>query len=141
MKRYEVSREVAASADTAWRVMSDLPRWPEWTASIAEIRVEGAAPPGVGTRVWISQPKLPPNTWTITRWEPGRVFAWEMRSGGVHCVGVHEVIARGTGCTVRLELTFGGVIGHLLGVLGRSITEQYMAFEADGLKARSEGTR
>jgi hypothetical protein len=45
----------------------------------------------------------------------------------------------GGGTLVRQELDQRGILGSLVGVLMRQMTQRYLALEAQGLKARSEG--
>jgi hypothetical protein len=141
MADFTADRVIQASSDAAWRVLADLSRWPEWTASMASVEVVSGNPPGVGSLVRVAQPKLPPNVWTITEWKPGASFAWEMRSPGVHCVATHELVPHPDGCRLILRLTMGGLLGGIVARLGAGITARYMALEADGLKARAEGAR
>ncbi len=141
MADFTADRIINASSDAIWQVLADLARWPAWTASMDKVEVVGGSAPGVGARVFIAQPKLPPNTWTITEWKPGAGFTWEMTTPGVRCVAMHEVVPHPNGCRLILRLDMTGWLGNLLGRFGASLTERYMAMEADGLKARAEGTR
>ena len=141
MAEFIADRVIQASSDTVWRVLADLARWPEWTASMTSVEVLGSADPALGVRVRVTQPKLPPNIWTITEWKPGAGFAWEMRSTGVHCVATHDIVPHPDGCRLILRLTMGGLLGGIMARLGAGLTARYMAMEADGLKARAEGAR
>ena len=141
MKTFTIDRSIDAPVDTVWRVMADVARWPEWTASMKEVRPVGTGPLGVGSRVFVSQPKLPANEWLVTEWNEGRGFTWTQHGVGLTVTAIHALTPTPTGCAVRLTLTFGGFFGMIAGPLGRAITEEYMAFEADGLKARAEGRR
>lgn len=137
---FAISVDIDAPPAAVWRVMSDVERWHEWTASITSVRLLGPGPFGVGRRARVRQPRLPPATWEVTEIEEGRSFTWVSRSPGVAVTGRHEVAARGDGKASRVTLTlmFAGLLGPIFGRLTRGITERYIALEANGLKRRSE---
>ncbi|HUL02783.1 MAG TPA: SRPBCC family protein [Gemmatimonadales bacterium] len=138
---FTISTDIDAPPATVWRIMSDVERWHEWTASITSVRLLGPGPFALGSRARVRQPRLPPATWEVTEVEEGRRFTWVSRSPGIAVTGRHEVAARGDGkaSRVTLALTFAGLLGPLVGRLTRGITQRYIALEANGLKRRSEG--
>jgi len=138
MRQFTITADIAAPPDRVWAVMSDVERWHEWTPSVTSIRRIGDRPFAVGSRVIIRQPKFPPAVWKLTEIEPGRHFSWVSPGPGFSALAKHgvEPIASGSRATLSLELR--GVLGGLFGRLTRGITERYLAFEAAGLKARSE---
>jgi uncharacterized protein YndB with AHSA1/START domain len=130
----EVTFSVDAPAERVWAILSDVERWPTWTASMQEVRLEG--PLAVGTVARIRQPKLPSTTWTVTEVVPGRSFSWESRARGSLAVGEHEITPTGdSSCDVRLMLDQTGPLGTVVGVLYRGLTRRYVQMEADGLTA------
>ncbi len=134
----KVTRSIAAPAETAWRIVADVERWPEWTPTITSVERRGNGELGVGARLRIRQPKLAPATWTITEWRPGRGFTWVARSPLFRIVADHEVRTEARGSSVELRVRFEGFLGGLVGRIYGGITERYMNLEADGLRARSE---
>jgi hypothetical protein len=71
---------------------------------------------------------------------PGASWTWVQHSPGGVTSARHQVSAVGTSATlVRQELEQRGILGSLVGVLMRQMTQRYLALEAQGLKARSEG--
>lgn len=136
---FDVSVAIAASAERVWDVISDIDRWAEWTPSIRSVKRLKDAPFAVGSRVLVRQPKLPPAVWTISAIEPDRGFSWTSAGPGFRVLAHHRVAPLdGGGSRARLTIEHEGLLGGLLGRLTRDITVRYMAYEAAGLKARSE---
>ena len=138
MRKFAISVEISAPPARVWEVMRDVDRWHEWTPSITSVRRIKNAPLAIGSRAVVRQPKLPPAKWTVTKLEPGLGFTWAARGLGFRTFGDHwvEPIANGSRATLSVEQR--GPLGGLLGRMTKRITEQYIAFEAAGLKARCE---
>ena len=132
----EVTFPVAAPAARVWAILSDVERWPTWTASMTSVVLEG--PLAVGTTAKIRQPKLPPTAWTVTEVVPGRSFSWESKAPGSLAVGEHEITPTGdSSCSVRLMLDQRGPLGQVVGLAYRGLTKRYVQMEADGLAAEA----
>jgi hypothetical protein len=140
MSRYEQKAQIRASVHCAWTVLADFERWPEWNSSVIRIEPLGRKPLGLGSRFLIHQPKLRPAYWVITEWEPEHRFVWESASPAVAAVGSHVLETRGEGCELTLDLYFKGLLGGVAGFFGGRLVKRYMRLEAEGLKARSEGS-
>jgi uncharacterized protein YndB with AHSA1/START domain len=138
MRTFRTTVDIAAPAARVWEVMSDIERWHEWTPSVTRVRRLGGAPLAVGSRAFIRQPKFPPAVWKVTAIEPGRSFTWVSTAPGLRVIAHHwvEPLADGSRATLSLELQ--GIFGGLFGRMTKDITQRYLAFEAAGLKARSE---
>ena len=117
--------------------MSDTDRWQEWTPSVTSIRRLDH-----GRRSWQPdgdrQPKFPPALWRLTAIEPGKSFTWISAAPGVRVIAHHSVTETAGGSRVTLSLEYQGFFGGLLRGSRQASTERYLAFEAHGLKARSE---
>jgi uncharacterized protein YndB with AHSA1/START domain len=134
--QHEVTTTIAAPADRVWAILSDVERWPSWTASVTSVELDG--PLAEGAKARIRQPKLPVTTWTVTEVVPGRSFTWEAKAPGSHATGWHEVTPTGDGsCEVRLAIEQAGPLGALVGLLYRGLTKRYVQMESDGLTAES----
>jgi uncharacterized protein YndB with AHSA1/START domain len=134
------SIDVAASPDRVWEVLVDVERWPEWTESVTSAKLLDDGPLVVGSRVEVSQPKIPTGTYTVTALESGKSFTWEQRQPGSAVSAHHECTPSADGGTrVELAVVMTGVLGGVVGRLYRRLTERYLAMEAAGLKARAEG--
>ena len=140
MKKFSVSIDIAAPPERVWQVMSDTDRWHEWTASVTSVKRLGGAPFGVGTKVLIRQPKVPPALWTVTAIEPQRMFTWVSTAPGLRVVGRHSVVPTAGGSRATLSLQMEGLFSAAFARLTGAITERYIALEANGLKARSENS-
>ena len=137
--RIETTVEIDAPPERVWEVMSDVERWPQWTASVARAQRLDDGPFRMGSRARLKQPKFPPAVWEVTDIEPGRSFSWTNKSVGLTSVGHHRVVPRaGGGATVTLALHQSGPLAPLLGLLTGKLSRRYVETEAQGLKGRCE---
>ena len=135
----DIDIDIDAPAPVVWAVVSDVERWPEWTASVSSVRRSRSGPLAVGERVVVAQPRLPTLTYTVTAVDEGRSFTWEAGSAVSRGVGEHVVSPRvAGGCTATLRLTQRGPAARLVGALLDRLTRRYVRMEAEGLKARCE---
>lgn len=138
MRHFSISIDIASPAERVWQVMSDTDRWHEWTPSITSIKRLDNGPFAVGSRLLIRQPKFPPAWWKVTSIEPGRGFTSISLGPGMRVIAHHRVEATEAGSRATLSLELQGMLGGFFGRLTKGITERYLEFEANGLKARSE---
>jgi hypothetical protein len=76
--------------------------------------------------------------WKVTAIDPGRSFTWVSVAPGLRVVGHHSVEPTDAGSRATLTLELQGIFGGVFGRMTKDITARYLAFEARGLKARSE---
>jgi uncharacterized membrane protein len=139
MKREIVRRiDIHASPDRVWQVMSDVERWPEWTASISRVRLYTGSPLEVGSRAIVKQPRFPAAQWLVTEVEQDRGFVWVSIGPGLTVTARHEIEPMAEGSRVTLSLEYAGILSGLLLWLTRGITVRYVDLEAEGLKRRAE---
>jgi uncharacterized membrane protein len=138
MRKFSITTEIAAPAQRVWEVMRDVERWHEWTPSVTSIRRLDEGPLGVGSRLVIRQPKFPPAWWKVISVEPGRGFISASKAPGLRVVAHHFVEPTPAGSRATLSLDFQGLLGGVWGRWTKDINDRYLAFEAKGLKARSE---
>jgi carbon monoxide dehydrogenase subunit G len=137
--RFSTSIDIAARPDRVWSVMRDVERWSEWTPSVTSIELlDGALT--VGARARVRQPRLPVALWEVTDIQEGREFTWVSRARGILVLARHGVAPVAGGTRATLSIEYSGALGPLLARLTRAINDQYLALEAEGLKARSEGS-
>lgn len=133
--------DIDASPERVWAVMSDVERWPEWTDTVTAVTRLDADSLGLGSRVRVEQPKLPPTEYVVTEFDPGEGFTWVATGPGVRTTARHRIEPLGgSGSRVRLSVEQSGPVGRVMGRLFFTrLTDRYLATEAAGLKARSEG--
>ena len=137
----EQTIDIAAPPEQVWSVMSDVERWPQWTASVKSVERLDAGPFAVGSRARVRQPRLPTAVWTVTALEPGRSFTWRNASPGVTSVAVHTVeAAGGDRSRVTLGVDWSGPLAPLLRLIYGGLSRRYVAMEAHGLKQRCEAS-
>jgi uncharacterized protein YndB with AHSA1/START domain len=136
---YSVSVEIAAPPERVWSVMVDGARWPEWTASVTSVTRLDGGPLRIGSRARIHQPRVPPAEWRVTELDEGRSFTWVTGSALARATARHQVEPIPSGTRATLAIRYSGLLGGLVGRLTRALNDRYLALEAAGLKARSEG--
>ena len=135
---FSTSVDINAAPDAVLAVMSDVERWPEWTASVTSIKRLDSGPFAIGSRARIRQPKLPPALWTVSAIEPRRSFTWISKGPGILVTAHHSIDPRAGGSRVTLSIRYEGLLAKLVAWMTKDINERYLAMEANGLKARCE---
>ncbi|CAN3126470.1 SRPBCC family protein [Mycobacterium sp. smrl_JER01] len=96
---WTVSRDVGSSADSVWRVLTDLEAWPRWGPTVSRAEIDGSAfELGASGRVWTPVGVALP--FVITELEQGRCWGW--RVAGVPATR-HGVRPREHGSTVWMS--------------------------------------
>ncbi len=140
MKQFKVVVDIAAPPERVWPVIRDVERWHEWTASITRIKRLDQGPLRVGSKAIVQQPKLPTNTFEVTKLEENRGFTWETKSPGLRGAGQHwiEERDRGRASRVTLGVDFSGPLAPIVALFYGGLTQRYIEMEAAGLKERTE---
>ncbi|MDN5796795.1 MAG: SRPBCC family protein [Intrasporangium sp.] len=137
-----VERTTALTADVLWEVLSDLRRWPDWLPTVDAARpVDPDHTAGPGACYVIDQPGLPRATWTVTDWRAGAGFTWESRRPGILTTGTHELVPIDDGTTIRLGVTWSGLLAAPVGWVYGSRTRDYVTREAAALEATAAARR
>lgn len=137
--RNETSISIAAPPERVWAVMTDVERWPEWTATVAAAKRLDDGVFGVGSKARLKQPRVPTMTWTVSALEEGRSFEWTAGAPGVRSVAGHRVLQEGTGSLVTLWVEQQGLVVKLMSGRFAKMAEEYLQIEAEGLRRRCEG--
>jgi uncharacterized protein YndB with AHSA1/START domain len=139
MMKIEVSVDINRPPEVVWAVLTEVERWPEWTASVTAVERLDQSAFGLGSRVRIRQPKLKPMVWRVSEFEPARMFSWETHAIGIFVVGRHSIVRNDRGgTTVTLGVDQKGWLALLLNPFTSNLTRRYVEIEARGLKNRCE---
>jgi len=138
--RFQRSIEIEAPAETVFTVYADVERWPTWTPTVTSVERLDDGRFQVGSRARVRQPRLPVAVWEVTELVTARSFTWVARGPGVVTIGTHEVapLPEGDRCTATATLDQTGLLGPVLGLLTKRLTDRYLEAEVRGLKARCE---
>ncbi|MGB3441732.1 MAG: SRPBCC family protein [Actinophytocola sp.] len=135
--RHEVTTTIDAPADLVWRTVKDVEKWPAWTPTMTEIRLEGDDL-RVGSVVGVRQPKQPARSWTVTELTDGRSFTWTSTGRGLRMSADHVVTEEGGRTTVLLTFSLAGPMASFTSLLAGKVIRQAVATEAASLKAWCE---
>lgn len=136
MVTFRASAEIKSSARQVFATWSDVEGWPQWTASMSEVRRLDDGDLGVGARARVKQPRLPWTEWTVTELVPDRSFTWETGGRGLVTRGRHIVEPQPGGCRVVAELEQRGPLAPVVAALTRRLTQRYLRMELAGLSHR-----
>lgn len=138
MHTFSISIDIAQPVDRVWAVMADVDRWHEWTPSIKGVRRLDGQPLAMDSRVEIRQPGFPAARWTVSDLVAGERFSWVSVAPGLRVTGHHAVMPIPGGSRATLGIEIEGLCGGIWARLTRAITERYIGYESQGLKARAE---
>jgi uncharacterized membrane protein len=138
MTKFSTSITINTSQEAAWKVLSDVAHWQEWTPTVNKVEVLNTPELKLGNRYKVFQPKLQPAEWTVTELTTSN-FTWESKSPGMHMVAEHVVKSINSNqCEVTLTFAFNGWLGKLISKLYGKMTEEYVQTEAQSLKKKVE---
>ena len=136
---FEQSIDIDARQQRVWEVLSDLEAWPQRIETVNAVELLTPAPVGEGSCVRLKQPKLPEGTWEVTVWDAPSYFEFRQRSGGVTNVAGHRVEAlEESRSRLTLTLDMRGLLVPVGALFYKSLTNRYMAVEAQGMKRAAE---
>jgi uncharacterized protein YndB with AHSA1/START domain len=137
--QYEVAVDIDATPEQVWAVLTDVERWPEWTASTTGVKRVDSGTFKVGSTARIKQLRLPAMVWQVIELTPQRSFTWKTKRGGVTTFADHRLTVRASnGVTVTLAVRQLGLLAPLVGLLTLPLMRRYVQIEAQGLKRRCE---
>lgn len=129
---------ISAPVERVWAVLTDLERWPDWTASMRSVRALGGGPTGVGSRFEVRQPRMPVAVWEVSDFEPNRSFTWATRAPGVRVVARHDLTPTGSGTRADMAVDMTGPLAGLVTALSGQRIRGFVRMETDGLRDASQ---
>ncbi len=121
-------------------MLVDVERWPEWTPSVRSVVRQDSGVFGAGSSALLRLRGGPTSVWRVTAYEEGRSFTWATKTPGVRASAGHVVERDGEGTRVTLTATTKGLLATLLAPLIVAVSLRNLRMEAEGLKARCEGS-
>ncbi|MEU0497248.1 SRPBCC family protein [Mycobacterium sp. NPDC006124] len=91
------ARTIAAPAESAWRLLTDLSQWSRWGPTVRGAQLDDPGPLRLGSRGKVWTPIGVPLPFEITEFDDGRAWAW--RVAGVSATR-HVVTDHADGCRV-----------------------------------------
>jgi uncharacterized membrane protein len=139
--RWEDTITIQAPADRVWQLNIDVANWPTLTpTTMQRVELIDDGPFGLGSSARIKQPAQTAAVWTVTRFEPGREFAWQTKRMGMTMRGIHTLEALDTGCRNTLVIEIigpgAGIVGRLFGgQIRRTIVTENACFKQEAERA------
>ena len=139
--RWDDTVTIQAPVDRVWHLNVDVTSWPTLTPTTMR-RVERLddGPFGLGSSARVKQPAQAAAVWTVTRFEPGREFAWQTTRMGMTMTGIHVLEELDDGCrnTLAIEVVGpgSGIVGRLFGgLIRRTIATENACFKKEAERA------
>ncbi len=139
MKSFATRIDILAPADRIWRILTDLPRWPQWNTTVD--RTVGNVQLGAKVTVYV---KLNPGKafpLHVTELESQRRMVWAdgMPFGLFKGARVYTLTA--TSATATMFEMREDYTGLFAGLIGRSIPDMQPAFDEFALCLKREAER
>jgi uncharacterized membrane protein len=130
--------QIDAPVEVVWGLTADVEAWPTVTPTMTTIEKLSDGPIGLGSSARVKQPAQRAAVWTVSAFEPDRLFEWTTSVWGVRMTGRHELTSTDGGTQNVLVLDVTGPGSWLLSKLvGRKMRES-IATENRGFKAHAE---
>jgi uncharacterized protein YndB with AHSA1/START domain len=136
--RYVREEDIHADPRTVWTLLTELERWPEWTASTEQVTRLDAGMLRVGSRARVRQPKGRPRVWTVTELDAERSFTWTATSTGMRLTGGHTITPITLGVHAGVSFEVAGPLAWLGSSIAGARIRHYVDLEAEGLKRSAE---
>ena len=102
--------EIGADAETVWKVLSAIDRWPDWNPGVKSVSLEGSIAKGTRFRWKAGRWKIVSVIQNVKR---DRLLAWTGRMMGIKAVHTWHLEPRGPGTVVTTEESWEGVIARV----------------------------
>jgi hypothetical protein len=133
--------EILVPPERVWAVLLDVAHWPEWTPTVTSANRLDDGLMAVGSRTKLVQPKLAPAVWRVTDLDEKKgLFVWATSRPGITVTASHLLERIPAGTRMTNELRYLGLLGPLMALILKKLSEEYLATEAQGLKRRCESS-
>jgi uncharacterized protein YndB with AHSA1/START domain len=127
--------QIAASPETVWAVLSDLPNWPTWNADVRSMSLLGPLQPGTEFRWKSGSASLRSELQVV---DPPREIAWTGTTIGIRAVHVFRFRPQDGGTLARSEESFSGLIPRVLKSYSRKTLRRGIDSVLGALKTEAE---
>ena len=103
--------DVAADAETVWKVLATIDRWPDWNPDIKSVSLDGSVAKGTKFRWKAKSWKIVSVIQNVKR---ARLLAWTGRMMGIKAIHAWHLEPRGAGTFVVNEESWQGLVARLL---------------------------
>ena len=100
------SIDIAASHETVWAILTDIPQWPSWNSDVKSASVQGPLSAGMTFR-WKAGPGTITSVLQVV--EQPRLLAWTGRTMGIKAIHVYRLDGHDKGTTVTSEESWDGI--------------------------------
>jgi uncharacterized membrane protein len=135
---FETAVTINAPAERVWAVLTDVERWPEWTASVTSAELLEPGPLQPGSRVRIQQPRLAEAVYHVEEFTDRASFTWTATRPGITTTAGHHLSTENGTTRVRLTVSQRGPLAWTVGLLLSGTIRRYLQMEATGLRTRCE---
>lgn len=127
---------IAADAETVWKVLASIDRWPDWNPDVTSVSLDGSVTKGTRFRWKAGRWKIVSVIQNVKR---ARFLAWTGRMMGIKAVHTWRLEPQGAGTLIVNEESWQGLVARLL---RRSLQKALDKATASGLtRLKTEAER
>lgn len=124
----------AGSPDIVWRVLADVEHWCDWTSTVIKVEPLDNNRLKIGARYRVTQPKLLPAIYEVTKCVPNHRFTWAQKVPVGMMIADHRLKSQDGGTEVELSFATKGWLANIIGTIFSRMIRAYVATEANSLK-------
>jgi uncharacterized protein YndB with AHSA1/START domain len=133
----EATVHVSAAPEQVWKLLADVPGWPDWNPEIKEASIDG--PLASGARItWRSGPGTIKST--VADVDPATRLSWRGSTMGIKAIHVWTLRPEDEGTTISTEESWSGPLVSLLKKTSKRRLDQALESGLRYVKAAAEDT-
>ena len=136
--RIEHQIDIDAPVSRVWDLTLDVEAWPQHTPTMTSVRLVERGPISLGSQARIKQPGQPERTWTVSRLDHEKHFAWSTKALGTTMTGAHVLEPSSEGTRNTLIVDIVGPMAWLVGPMIRRPIRKAIGQENAGFKRAAE---